>query len=166
MSELALLEKRIRSTAVQDALIGVVVFAMAIVVLFAAWSTTKAGITGRTAMMGLFGLAFVWAAWLMFDSARALWPAQESTVYKELSGDSKAIVWSHLTTGSLSAIKVYFVDETMCTIYAGKRDSETLLGLVGQRAPRAILGFGPEQQAAYAALVAKSRADAGSARET
>lgn len=166
MSELALLEKRIRSTAVQDALIAVVVFAMALGVLFGVWSTSKAGITGRTAMVGLFGLAFVWVAWVMFDTARALWPAQESTVYKELSGDGKAIAWSHLTTGSLSAIKVYFVDGTMCTIYAGKRDSEALLGFVGQRAPHAILGFGSEQEAAYAELVAKSRADAGSARGT
>ena len=160
MSDLALLEKRIRRTAVQDGLIAVVMFAMALLVLFAAWSTTKAGITGRTAVVGLFGLAFVWVAWLMFDSARALWPARESTVYKELSGDGKAIAWAHLTTGSLSATKVYFLDGTMCTIYAGKRDSETLLNLVAQRAPRAILGFGPEQQAAYAALVAESRADA------
>ncbi|MDP2275431.1 MAG: hypothetical protein Q8N23_11520 [Archangium sp.] len=165
MSDLALLEKRIRRTAIQDAGIAVVVFAMAPVTLLAAWSTTKEGITGRTAMMGFFGLVFFWVAWVMFDAARALWPAQESTVYKELSGDGNGIAWSHLTTGSLSAIKVYFVDGTLCTLYAGKRDAEALLNLVGQRAPRAILGFGPEQEAAYCALVDKRRADARSAPE-
>jgi hypothetical protein len=153
MSEFALLETRIRRTAVQDALIAVVVLGLALVVLFAAWTTTTAGITGRTAMLGLFGLVLGWVAWVMFSAARALWPAQESPVYKALAGDGEGIGWAHLTTGSLSALKVYFLDGTMCTIYAGRRDAETLLDLVGQRAPRAILGFGPEQEAAYVALV-------------
>lgn len=75
MSELNLLEKRIRWTVLQDGLIAFVVFAMAILVLLAAATTAKAGITGRTAMVGALGLAFVWMAWVMLQAARALWPA-------------------------------------------------------------------------------------------
>lgn len=158
MSELNLLEERIRWTVLQDGLIAFVVFAMAILVLLAAATTAKAGITGRTAMVGALGLAFVWMAWVMLQAARALWPATASTVYRELSGDGKGIGWAHLTTGAFSAIKVYFRDQTMCTLYCGKRDAGTLLAFVSQRAPQAILGFGPEQEAAYVALVNQSKA--------
>ena len=56
--------------------------------------------------------------------------------------------------------KVYFLDATMCTVYAGGRDAEALLALVEERAPRAVIGFGPEKEAEYVELVKSQRTKA------
>lgn len=159
MSEmLILLEKRIRWSALRNALIALVVFALALIVLAAAGTRARTTLDPKTAMVAVFGALFLWAAWVMAGNARRLVPVKASRVFRELSGDARGIAWTHLTVGSYSAINIYFLDGTMCTLYASRRDCEKLLELVTQKAPHAILGFGREQERAYAYLVAKSRA--------
>lgn len=161
METLKLLEKRITRTVVQDALIAVVVFGLALVAIAAAVTRARSELDGRTIMMGVMGLGNLWAAWVMAQSARALWPARSSKVYTALAADGQNIGWAHLTTGSFTALKVYFLDGTMCTLYAGRRDAEALLAFVEERAPHAVLGFGADQEAAYVALVNQRRASQG-----
>lgn len=153
MSQLSLLEKRIKWTAIQDAGIAVVVLVLAFVAIAAGITLARTEINAKAVVVGGMGLLFLWVAWILAQSARALWSPRESTLYAELSGDGAGIGWAHLTTGALSAIKVYFLDGSMCTIYARRSDGEALLSLVQSRAAHAVIGFGPEQEAAYVALV-------------
>lgn len=158
METLRLLETRIRRTAIQDALVAGVVLVLALLVAAATVSLAMTAVNGRTMMMGVFSLAFLWAAWAMAQSARALWPARSSRIYVELSTEGNHIAWVHLTTGAFSAIKVYFLDGDEFTLFASKRDAEALLAFVEERAPDAVVGFGAEQLAAYVALVNQWRA--------
>jgi hypothetical protein len=148
-----LLEKRIKATALQDGAIAVVVFGLAIVVALATATLLKGGVTMRSGMMAAIALGLGWAAWVMLQSARALSPAKDTKLYKELAGGGQDIGWAHLTTGALSAMKVYFLDGSMCTVYASARDGETLISLLSERAPHAIIGYGQEQETAYVAMV-------------
>lgn len=152
-ASLELLEKRIKSTSLQDGVIAAVVFVLAIVVGLATATLAQGGVTMRTGMMAAITLGLGWAAWVMLQSARALSPAKDTKLYRELAGTGQDIGWAHLTTGALSALKVYFLDGTLCTVYASARDGEALISFLSERAPHAIIGFGQEQETAYVAMV-------------
>jgi len=161
MHDLDLLEQRIKRSAIQDFFYAAVVLALAVLALVGAATRVVAADYSQAAFIALLGLCMGLGSWAMAQSGRALWPARSSVVYRAMTGDAKSIAWAHLTAGSTSAIKVYFLDGEMVTLYANRRDAETLLAFVHHRAPHAIFGYGPEQQRLYAERVKSHRAPAG-----
>ena len=162
MTELELLARQIRRTAMQDAAVGVVVLGLAGLVLFAFATKLSSGITGQTIFIGLMGLVFLGVAWLMFSGAKRFWHAEGTRPYRSLSADGKDVAWAHLTTGSVNALKLYFVDGDMVTINASRKVGERLMAFVVSRVPQVITGYGAEQQRAWAACVARHRASSAS----
>ncbi len=163
MTDLELLARQIRRTAIQDAVIGVVVLGLAGLVLAAFATKLSSGITGQTIFIGLMGLVFLWVAWLMFSSAKRFWKAEATRPYRSLSTDGKDVAWAHLTTGSVNALKLYFVDGDLVTINASRKDGERLMAFVVSRVPQVIAGYGVEQQRAWTARVAQHRGSSPSA---
>ena len=149
MSGLELLEHRIRRTALQEAAIAVVVLGVAGVVLAAAAFRARTQFDAKTMVVGGFGLVFLWVTWIFVQNARELWTPQDARVWLQLTGDAKEVAWAHRTQGSVNAVKIYFLDGKLCTLYAGKKDGEALLAFVQDRAPHALIGFGADQQKAY-----------------
>lgn len=145
MSELELLEKRIKRSGLQDILVGVVMFVMAALVAVGAvtqWSSPN----GKPWFMIFIGLVFVGVAWLMVSSGLTQWDPRATRLYVAVTGDTKDVVWVHLTRGSVNAMKVHFNDGEVTTVHANRKEGERLMGLLLQRAPHAIFGFGPAQQ--------------------
>jgi len=161
MHDLDLLEQRIKRSAIQDFFVAAAVLALSALALVGAATRVMAADYSQAAFIAFMGLCTGFASWAMAQSGRALWPARSSVIYRAMTGDAKSIAWAHLTTGSTSAIKIYFLDGDMVTLYANRRDAETLLAFVHHRAPHAIFGYGPEQQRLYAERVKSSRALAG-----
>ncbi len=161
MQDLDLLEQRIKRSAIQDFFVAASVLALAALALVGAASRVMAADYSQAAFIALLGLCMVLASWAMAQSGRALWPARSSVIYRAMTGDSKTIAWAHLTTGSTSSLKVYFLDGDMVTLYANRQGAETLLAFVHHRAPHAIFGYAPEQQRLYAERVKSNRALAG-----
>jgi hypothetical protein len=148
MTELELLEKRIKRSALQDMFIGLLLLLMAALVVVGAvtqWNSPN----GKPWFMVLLGLMFVGVAWLMVNGGLAQWNPRATRLYLAVTGDTKDVVWVHLTRGSVNAMKVHFSNGEVTTVHASRKDGERLLGFMLQRAPHAIFGFGPEQQKAY-----------------
>jgi hypothetical protein len=145
MSEmLRLLEKRVRWTAIENALVASALFLFGCLLLF---------LGRRAATLVVVGLLFFWGAWIIAASALRLVPTRASRVFRELSGDARGILWVYLPPLSTSGVKFCFSNATACTLSANKRTAERLLEFVVQRAPHVIVGFGPEQEKAYFELL-------------
>jgi hypothetical protein len=155
MTDLELLARRIRSTAIQNAILALLSSAVGMSVLAAAWMGHAP--LSKRGLVGAFGALFVWVGWIMLSSARRLWPARRSRVYRALAEDGHDIAWAHLTTGALRAITIYFDDGQMVILYASRKKGERLLQLVQQMVPQATIGFSDEAQAAYHARLKSSR---------
>jgi hypothetical protein len=148
MTELELLEKRIWRSGLQDVLVGVVIFVMALGVLAGAvtkWNDPA----GKPWFMLVLGPIFVWVAWLMASGGRRQLAARTTRLYLAASGDAKDVAWVHLTVGSVNAMKVHFIDGEITTVHGGRKDLERMLAFMMQRAPGAIFGFGKEQLRQY-----------------
>ncbi len=145
MTDLELLEKRIKRSGLQDMVVGFLVFLMAALVLVGAvtqWNSPK----GKPWFMLFLGPLILGVAGVMVTSGRRQWSAQTTRLFLAATGDSKDVAWVHLTVGSVNAMKVHFIDGETSTVHANRKDAERLLGFMVQRAPGAIFGFGPGQQ--------------------
>lgn len=159
MTDLELLARQIRRTAVADAVVGVVVLGLAGVVAVAFATKVSSGLSGRTIFIGLMAVGMLWVSWVMFSSAKRLWPAEASRPYRALSGDGKEVAWVHLTTGSINAIKLHFIDGDSVTISASRKVGERLMSMVLSRVPDVIAGYGPEQLRAWSERVERHLAE-------
>jgi len=148
MSELELLEKRIKRSGLQDLIVGVIVFLMALAVLAGAVTQWNAP-SGRPWFMLVLGPIFVGVAWLMVTNGRRQMSPRTTQLYLAASGDTKDVAWVHLTVGSVNAMKVYFVDGEIASVSANRKELERLFGFMQQRAPHAIFGYGKEQMKQY-----------------
>lgn len=149
MTELELLEKRIKRSGLQDLIVGVVVFLMALMVLAGAVTQWNAP-SGRPWFMLVLGPAFLGVAWLMVSTGRRQLSARTSRLYVAASGDTKDVAWVHLTVGSVNAMKVHFIDGDIASVSANRKELERLFTFMQQRAPHAIFGFGNDQMKQYA----------------
>jgi len=154
--QLLLLEKRIKWTVAQNVGAAVLFLLAGALVVTAGAHTLWAGNWKGLLLLGI-GLLMVWVGRGIGQDADAGWPARESRLFKALSVDARDVCWAHCTEGGYSALKVYFVDGTSFHLSANQRDSQTLLAWVAERAPHALLGFGPEEQAAYAERVRQAQ---------
>ena len=161
MPGLALLERRIRRTAIQDGAIGLGVLGLGLVILYADVVTSLSGPTSRTWFLGAVGLGFLAVAVVMFQAARKLWPAQGCRLYIELSNDARGIGWAYAAVGNSPALKVFFLDGDDFSVAASEKDCRALLDFIHERAPHAAIGFGGEAAAAYRAQVERAKGAGG-----
>ena len=158
MSDLELLAKRIKASAIQLLLMAGF-FALAGIGMLALTVTQgMASGFGKVWFMGLMGVAALGGTWLLGRGALGLLPPQASKLYKAMESAPAPIGWAYLSVGKTNGIQIYELDGEQHTVYANGADSAALLALVRSRAPQAILGFGTEQEKRYRELVKAYRA--------
>jgi hypothetical protein len=85
--------------------------------------------------------------------SRRLVPVARSAVRRALLDGSTEIVWAYAAVGSrTSAVDLFFRDGASVRLLAPRADREVLLGLVQERCPHALLGYGEVQERAYRAI--------------
>lgn len=160
-TELDLLEKRIKATAIGSFVISLVVFVMGLGVLGAIILPLRSKNWGQAAFMLAMALISLFAAWASLSVGRSLWPAATSTLYTMFaSGDTTRLAWAHLTVGKSNGVRIYLNNGEGISLSANRNDSAGLMELIQRRCPTAILGYGPSQKAAYAEVLKQNRATA------
>lgn len=160
---LELLEKCIKSSAIQSFFLAAFSLVAGAGLLVGAVTQIVDAKYDKAGFMGLGGLVMLGAAWALFQGGRELWPARSARAYAELAGDARGVAWAYMTLGKSNGVKLCFLDGDEVSISASRSDSEALMKLIQQRAPHAILGYGPAQQKIYIERV-KSGRSAGQAR--
>ena len=94
------------------------------------------------------------SGWKQWRNVRRLLPATRARVYTELKEPTGAICWAYVDG---NALHVGFRDGWELGLNAGA-DAARLLDFLRGRVPDVMLGNGPEQRAAYLALVKQERA--------
>lgn len=158
-----LLEKRIKSTAIQSFILSVLALLFGLALLAASASAAVQRQYQATAGMLVMAAISMFAAWSMLQNGRSLWPPRSSKIYTELSGDARQVSWAHPVVGKSNGVRVHYIDGEQLTLEANRQDSERLIRLIQQQAPHAILGYGQPQQKLYHDLV-KARKSAAQAR--
>ncbi len=152
------LERRIRATAIQYWLIASCAFGLAVALTAAVVSLVRAATFSQAIFVSAMTLGALAVGWANAQNGRHLHPVRSSRPYLALTKDATALAWAHLVQGKVSGIRLHFLDGEMCTLYANGRDGETLLAMVRERAPHAILGYGATERQRYLERVRGARA--------
>ena len=164
MTEMILLEKRMKWSAVQNYLISLATLFFMVMVMAGVVVQVRAAQYSSAALMAFFTVMMALGTWVMFQSGRALWPLEKSALYQSLNGDAKNIAWVHLTTGRSTSVKVYLIDGESFQLYGNAQETQTLANFVRQRAPHALAGYGEAEQRAYAERVKQHKATVSPSR--
>jgi len=158
MSGLDLLEKRIKASAIQAFVIAGCTRVMGLGLLAGAVYQLASGELNSGGFMGLMGLGSVGVAWMLGSGGRAMLPAKGTALYKAFESEPHRITWAYLRVGKTNGIQIVLDNGDPETLHANRADSQALLRLVQERAPQAILGWGPEQKQRFAERMKAARA--------
>lgn len=153
MNELEVLERRIRGTGIGSFVISACCLVMSGMVLVAAAFTAWQSGLGAAGFMALMGLGGLVVTAMLFTNGWVLFPVKKSELYRIFENEPERIAWAYGRVGKHNGVKIHLVCGGEHTLDANKVDSAALLALVRARAPRALMGWGPEQKRHYAQVV-------------
>ena len=158
MSELELVERRIKAGALQSIFAAVCTAGLALGLLAAAVYQAAHRQLCSAGFIALLGLGLGAAALALANAARSQWSPQTTPLYLAFSSRPEGLGWAYGVTGKTNGVRIHLMDGSVHTLTANGEQSRTLLALVRQKAPQAILGFGKDEQAEFTRRIKAARA--------
>ncbi len=158
MTDLELLEKRIKASAFFELAMLLGVLVLAVIAGAGAVMLARTAGLAQAAFSGLACLVMLLASYAMSGAVRDLLKGRDSRVFQQFSGDARLIAWVHQTRGAANGLKVYFRDGLLVTLHCNTRDAERLFAFARQRAPQALFGYNPDYLPQWGRLVKEYKA--------